>query len=149
LYILITIEYKGNLDCYSLVFLFFPLFFSSRVSHITYLSCTHHIRWVIPPRTTFHSFFTHENLNWDPKWLFAPPRTIQHPQTKAQGPTYYPKPLSLHSSFTIIKYTSLYLTWRAAHILNLWPFLCYVSCIIVLIMVNILGMNFNYIKCYN
>ena len=33
----------------------------------TYLSCIRHIRGGIPPRTTFHSFLTHEILNWDPK----------------------------------------------------------------------------------
>ena len=31
----------------------------------TYLSCIHHIRGGVPPRTTFHSFLTHETLNWN------------------------------------------------------------------------------------
>ena len=51
----------------------------------TYLSCTHHIRGVIPPRTTFHLFFTHETLNWDLEWLFAPPQIIQHSRTKPKA----------------------------------------------------------------
>ena len=30
----------------------------------TCLSCIHHIWGGVPPRTTFHSFLTHETLNW-------------------------------------------------------------------------------------
>ena len=32
----------------------------------TYLSCLRHIQGGVPPRTTFHSFLTHETLKWNP-----------------------------------------------------------------------------------